>query len=128
MLLEGFLYRYKSSENSEIFLISFILSYRSLERDEIIKEKLDSVYGRGSAPYSAVGKTFSHGPKLIQDDERPGRPVEVITDDKVSLVKEFVLSDRRLKSVLKETSKRDLQEDLPGVPEKLESLELLGEQ
>nr|CAI5864808.1 unnamed protein product [Callosobruchus analis] len=37
------------------------------------------------------------GQKLLEDDERPGRPVGVITEDKVSLLEELVLSDRRLK-------------------------------
>nr|CAI5847529.1 unnamed protein product [Callosobruchus analis] len=47
-----------------------------------------------------MGKTFPHrrmGQKLLEDDERPGRPVGVITEDKVSLLEELVLSDRRLK-------------------------------
>nr|CAI5819211.1 unnamed protein product [Callosobruchus analis]CAI5865965.1 unnamed protein product [Callosobruchus analis] len=35
--------------------------------------------------------------EFLEDDERLGRPVEVITKDKVSLVEELVLSDRRLK-------------------------------
>nr|CAI5843658.1 unnamed protein product [Callosobruchus analis] len=37
------------------------------------------------------------GQEFLEDDERPGRPVEVITEDKVVLVEELVLSDRRLK-------------------------------
>nr|CAI5864709.1 unnamed protein product [Callosobruchus analis] len=37
------------------------------------------------------------GQEFLEDDERPGRPVEVITEDKVALVEELVLCDRRLK-------------------------------
>nr|CAI5853552.1 unnamed protein product [Callosobruchus analis] len=37
------------------------------------------------------------GQEFLEDDERPGRPVEVITEDKVVLVEELVLSDLHLK-------------------------------
>nr|CAI5852703.1 unnamed protein product [Callosobruchus analis] len=39
--------------------------------------------------------------EFFEDDERRGRPVEVITEGKVALVEELVLSDRRLKDALK---------------------------
>nr|CAI5835758.1 unnamed protein product [Callosobruchus analis] len=67
---------------------------------KIIKERLDDVYGRSSPSYSVVkewAKRFRIGQELLEDDERPGRPVEVITEDKVALVEDLVLSDRRLK-------------------------------
>nr|CAI5863415.1 unnamed protein product [Callosobruchus analis] len=38
--------------------------------------------------------------EFLEDDERPGQPVEVITEDKVALVEELVLSDRRLKTLI----------------------------
>nr|CAI5826966.1 unnamed protein product [Callosobruchus analis] len=38
------------------------------------------------------------GQEFLEDDERPGRPVEVITEDKVALVEKLVLSDRRFKT------------------------------
>nr|CAI5834232.1 unnamed protein product [Callosobruchus analis] len=37
------------------------------------------------------------GQEFLEDDERPGRPVEVVTEDKVVFLEELVLSDRRLK-------------------------------
>nr|CAI5865571.1 unnamed protein product [Callosobruchus analis] len=36
------------------------------------------------------------GQEFLEDDERPKRPVEVIMEDKVALVEEVVLSNRRL--------------------------------
>nr|CAI5833981.1 unnamed protein product [Callosobruchus analis] len=46
-----------------------------------------------------IGVVFKHRhfQKIDLGDERSGRPVEVITGDKVALVEELVLSDRRLK-------------------------------
>nr|CAI5848593.1 unnamed protein product [Callosobruchus analis] len=66
----------------------------------IIKEILDGVYGRSSPSYSVMNewaKRFFVGEEFLEDDERPGLPMEVITEDKVALVEELVLSDRRLK-------------------------------
>nr|CAI5844001.1 unnamed protein product [Callosobruchus analis] len=65
------------------------------------QEGLDGVYGRSSPSYSVMkewAKPFRIGHEFLEDDERPGRPVEVITEDKVALVEELVLSDRRLKN------------------------------
>nr|CAI5839155.1 unnamed protein product [Callosobruchus analis] len=42
-------------------------------------------------------KRFRMGQEFLEDDERPGRPVEVITEDKVALVDVLVLSNRCLK-------------------------------
>nr|CAI5834752.1 unnamed protein product [Callosobruchus analis] len=67
---------------------------------KIIKERLNGVYGQSSISYWVVkewAKRFRMGQKFLEDDERPGRPVKVITEDKVALVEELVLSDRRLK-------------------------------
>nr|CAI5853223.1 unnamed protein product [Callosobruchus analis] len=68
---------------------------------KIIKEILDGVYGQGSPSYSVLkkwAKRFRMGQEFLEDDKSPGRPVEVITEDKEALVEELVLSDRRLKS------------------------------
>ncbi|XP_044262805.1 protein GVQW3-like [Tribolium madens] len=67
---------------------------------KIIKDRLDGVYGQSSPSYSVVkemAKRFRMGQESLEDDARPGRPVEVITEDKVALVEKLVLSDRRLK-------------------------------
>nr|CAI5842101.1 unnamed protein product [Callosobruchus analis] len=42
-------------------------------------------------------KRFRMGQQFLEDEERPGRPMEVITEDKVALAEELVPSDRRLK-------------------------------
>nr|CAI5863595.1 unnamed protein product [Callosobruchus analis] len=63
---------------------------------KIINERFDVYYGRSSPFYSAAkewAKRFRMGQEFLEDDERPGRPVEVITEDKVALVEELVLSD-----------------------------------
>nr|CAI5843082.1 unnamed protein product [Callosobruchus analis] len=39
------------------------------------------------------------GQESIEDDERPGRPVDVILEVKVALVEKLVLSNRRLKVI-----------------------------
>nr|CAI5863098.1 unnamed protein product [Callosobruchus analis] len=64
------------------------------------------------------------GPELLEDDERPGWPVEVITEDKVALVAELVLSDRRLKvkeiaemTKISDTTVRQILHDHLGMQE-----------
>nr|CAI5832631.1 unnamed protein product [Callosobruchus analis] len=61
---------------------------------KIIKERLECVYDR-STPSNLVvkelAKRFLMGQEFLEDDERPGRPVEVIAEDKVALVEELVL-------------------------------------
>nr|CAI5818806.1 unnamed protein product [Callosobruchus analis] len=61
------------------------------------------------------------GKEFLEEDEIPGWPVEVQTEDKVVLVEKLVLSDRRLKaqlaqkeSKIEELSRRlaDLERDL----------------
>nr|CAI5830169.1 unnamed protein product [Callosobruchus analis] len=42
-------------------------------------------------------KRFRKGKEFLEERERTGRPVEVIPEDKVALVEDLVLSDRRLK-------------------------------
>nr|CAI5868025.1 unnamed protein product [Callosobruchus analis] len=79
-----------------------VIKFLTKERltPKIIKERLDYVYGRSSPSYSVVkerAKRFRIGKEFLEDDERSGRPVEVITEDKVALVEKLVLSDRRLK-------------------------------
>nr|CAI5838138.1 unnamed protein product [Callosobruchus analis] len=64
---------------------------------KIIKEIPDAVYGRSSPSYSVVkewAKRLRIGQEFLEDDERSGQPVEVITENKVALVEELVLSDR----------------------------------
>nr|CAI5845404.1 unnamed protein product [Callosobruchus analis] len=56
----------------------------------------DGIYGRSSPSYSVVkesAKWFRMGQEYLEDEERTGQPMEVITEDKVALVEELVLSD-----------------------------------
>nr|CAI5842618.1 unnamed protein product [Callosobruchus analis] len=82
---------------------------------KIIKERLDGVYGRSCPSYSVLkewAKRFRMGQEFFEDDERPGSPVEVITVDKVALVEELVLNDRRLK--VKEIAEMTKLSDITG--------------
>nr|CAI5844019.1 unnamed protein product [Callosobruchus analis] len=70
---------------------------------KIIKERLDSAYDQSSASYSVVKEwagRFLVGQEFLEDDERPERPVEVITEDKVVLLEELALSDRRYSIII----------------------------
>ncbi|XP_064483020.1 protein GVQW3-like [Ornithodoros turicata] len=72
-----------------------------------IKARLDNVYREASPSYTTVkdwAKQFRLGRESIEDYPRDGRPVEVVTQENLSLVEEEVLSDRRLK--VKEISER----------------------
>jgi histone-lysine N-methyltransferase SETMAR len=65
-----------------------------------IKQRLDGVYGDLSPSYSTVkkwAKCFRLGQESLEDDERSGRPTEVITPQKIAIIEEMVLEDRRLK-------------------------------
>lgn len=65
-----------------------------------IKQRLDNVYGDSSPSYSTVkkwAKCFRLGQESLEDVERPGRPIEVITPQQISIIEELVLEDRRLK-------------------------------
>ncbi|XP_014483275.1 PREDICTED: nucleolar protein 58-like isoform X2 [Dinoponera quadriceps] len=66
----------------------------------IIKERLDGVYGEASPSYSTVkewAKQFRLGRESIKDDPRKGLPVEVMTEQNMSLVEEELLNDEQLK-------------------------------
>lgn len=66
-----------------------------------IKERLDCVYGQSSPSYSTVkewAKLFKLGRESLEDDPRPGRPLEAVTSETIQLVESELLSDRRLKT------------------------------
>nr|CAI5835327.1 unnamed protein product [Callosobruchus analis] len=68
---------------------------------EEFEERFDGVYGRISPSYSVVkewAKRFRMDQEFLEDDEIPGRPVEM-TIHKVPVVEELILSDRRLKLI-----------------------------
>lgn len=66
-----------------------------------IKQRLDAVYGHSSPSYSTVkewAKQFRLGRESIEDELRPGRPSEAITDENIKFLEKIVLEDRRVKT------------------------------
>nr|CAI5833267.1 unnamed protein product [Callosobruchus analis] len=91
---------------SQVTKIEYRAVIKFLTKKGLSPKRLDGVYGRSSPSYSVVkqwAKRFRMGQEFPEDDERPGRPVEVITEVKVALVEELVLSDRCLKSIIDTT-------------------------
>lgn len=114
---------------SEVTKIEYRAVIKFLTREGLspqsIKDRLDGVYGENSPSYSVVkdwSKRFRMGQESLEDDARTGRTVEVVTDDKIALVEDLVLGDRRLKvkeiaqmSRLSDTSVRRIVHDHLGM-------------
>lgn len=67
-----------------------------------IHQRLVNVYHDTAPAYSTVAKwtaEFKRGRLSIKDDERPGRPVEVINDEICARTEQLVMSDRRIKII-----------------------------
>ncbi|KYQ52874.1 hypothetical protein ALC60_07952 [Trachymyrmex zeteki] len=67
---------------------------------EEIKTKLNAVYGNPSPSMTIVRywfNEFKRGHSSVFDDERPGRPVDVITEEIIEKVHDMILADRRTK-------------------------------
>ncbi|KAG5342870.1 SETMR methyltransferase, partial [Acromyrmex heyeri] len=67
---------------------------------EEIKTKLDAVYGNSSPSMTTVRywfNEFKRGRSSVFDEERPGRPADVITEEIVEKVHDMILADRRTK-------------------------------
>lgn len=65
-----------------------------------IKAKLDAIYGDPSPSMTTVRywfNEFKRGRTSIFDEERPGRPADVVTEEIVEKVHDMILADRRLK-------------------------------
>lgn len=65
-----------------------------------IKDELDSVYGDSAPSFTTVkfwAAEFKRGRRSLEDDERPGRPKTVTTNDNIAKVHQLVLDDRRIK-------------------------------
>ena len=63
-----------------------------------IHADLQKVYGNGALKYAAVCKwvcCFNDGQKSIENDPRVGRPVSVLTEKNVALVKTLIEEDTR---------------------------------
>ena len=58
------------------------------------------VYGDSSPKYSTVAKwsaEFKRGRDSLEDDPRPGRPADVISQEMIDRVERLVLNNRRIK-------------------------------
>lgn len=67
---------------------------------EQIKVKLDAVYGGLSPSMSTVRywfNEFKRGRTSVFDEDRPGRPADVVTEEVVQKVKNIMVTDRRTK-------------------------------
>ena len=59
-----------------------------------------NVYGDSSPKYSPVAKwsaEFKRGRDSLEDDPRPGRPADVISQEMINCVERLVLNNRRIK-------------------------------
>ncbi|KAG5311084.1 SETMR methyltransferase, partial [Acromyrmex insinuator] len=67
---------------------------------EEIKTKLDAIYGISLPSMTTVRywfNEFKRGRSSIFDEERPGRPTDVVTEEIVEKVHYMILADRRTK-------------------------------
>lgn len=67
---------------------------------EEIKAKLDAVYGDPSPSMTTVRywfNEFKRGRTSVFDEERPGRPADVVTEEIIEKVHDMILADRRTK-------------------------------
>jgi hypothetical protein len=65
-----------------------------------IKKRLDNVYGDSASSHAPVKnwvKEFWLGRKSVEDVQNEGRSVEVFTPERIKLIEQEVLIDRRLK-------------------------------
>ena len=64
------------------------------------KAKLDAVYGDSSPSMTTVSywfNEFKRGRTSVLDEERPGRPTDVVTTEIIKKVQNMVFADRRTK-------------------------------
>ncbi|XP_018312176.1 putative uncharacterized protein FLJ37770, partial [Mycetomoellerius zeteki] len=67
---------------------------------EEIKTKLDAVYGNPSPYMTTVRYWFNEFKRCrssVFDEERPGRPADVVTEEIIEKVHDMILADRRTK-------------------------------
>lgn len=78
-------------------VIKFLVKQKKSAKE--IHEQLVGVYSDDAPKYSTVTKwaaLFEHGRTSIEDDPRPGRPVEATSEENCKAVEDLVMSDRRL--------------------------------
>ena len=89
------------SQNIEFRAVIKFLTKEDAKAKEIHRRMAD-VYGDSSPKYSTVAKwsaEFKRGRDSLENDPRPGRPADVISQEMVDRVERLVLNNRRIKVV-----------------------------
>ena len=87
------------SQNIEFRAVIKFLTKEGAKAKEIHWRMAD-VYGDSSPMYSTVAKwsaEFKRGRDSLEDDPRPGRPADVISQEMIDRVERLVLNNRRIK-------------------------------
>ena len=87
------------SQNIEFRAVIKFLTKEGAKGKEIHWRMAD-VYGDSSPKYSTVAKwsaEFKRGRDSLEDDPRPGRPADVISQEMIDRVERLVLNNRRIK-------------------------------
>ena len=87
------------SQNTEFRAVIKFLTNEGANAKEIHRRMAD-VYGDSSPKYSTVAKwsaEFKHGQYSLEDDPRPGRPADVISQAMIDRVERLVLNNCRIK-------------------------------
>ena len=87
------------SQNIEFRAVIKFLTKEGAKAKEIHWRMAD-VYGDSSPKYSTVAKwsaEFKCGRDSLEDDPRPGRPADVISQEMIDRVERLVLNNRRTK-------------------------------
>ena len=86
-------------QNIEFRAVIKFLTKEGAKAKEIHRRMAD-VYGDSCLKYSTVAKwsaEFKHGRDSLEDDPRPGRPADVISQEMIDCVERLVLNNRRIK-------------------------------
>ena len=87
------------SQNIEFRAVIKFLTKEGAKAKEIHRHMAD-VYGDSSPKYSTAAKwsaEFTHGWDSLEDDPRPDRPADVISQEMIDRVQRLVLNNRRIK-------------------------------
>ena len=88
------------SQNIEFRAVIKLLTKEGAKAKEIHRRMAD-VYGDSNPKYSTVAKwsaEFKRGRDSLEDDPRPGRPADVISQEIIDRVERLVLNNRRIKA------------------------------
>ena len=87
------------SQNIEFRAVIKFLTKEGTKAKEIHWRMAD-VYGDNNPKYSTVAKwpaEFKRGRNSLEDDPRPGRPADVISQEMIDCVERLVLNNRQIK-------------------------------